>query len=380
MQLQEGLSEAGGEGRSGLGDSALGSGKLCGESGQEVVLGLFGSQDGYRRQYAEGVSGQEDNFLGCRRCGYRAHNVLNMVNRIRYTGVLGHALIGEVDLAVLIQSYVLKQSVSLDCVVDIRLGVLVQVDNLCIAAALEVEHAVVVPAVLVIADQQTLGIGGKGGLTGSGKAEEDGGVLTVHIGIRGAVHGSDSLQRQVVVHHGEHTLLHLSAIPGVQDNLLAAGDVEYNCRLGVQSQLLVVLNLRLGSVVDNEIRLKVCKLFLGRLNEHVGYKVCLPGNFHDETDRHAGILSIYNIQLLIRELLQSNVLYCLPGLFGSGMVVVLILIGGPPHGVLGILVHNDEFVFGGTSRIDTGHYVNCSQFADLSFLVSLKTGLGLFFK
>ena len=52
----------------------------------------------------------------------------------------------------------------LDGVVDIGFGVLIQVDDLCVAAALEVEHAVVVPAVLVIADQQTLGIGGQGGL------------------------------------------------------------------------------------------------------------------------------------------------------------------------------------------------------------------------
>jgi len=101
-----------------------------------------------------------------------------MVNRVRYTGILGYALICEVDLAVCIQGNVLKQSVSLDCIVDIRLGILVQVDNLCVAAALEVEYTVVVPAVLVIADEETLRVGRKGGLTGSGQTEEDSGVLT----------------------------------------------------------------------------------------------------------------------------------------------------------------------------------------------------------
>ena len=49
--------------------------------------------------------------------------------------------------------------------------------------------------------------------------------------------------RQVVVHHGEHALLHLAAVPGVDDDLLAGGDVEGHAGLGVQTQLLVVLDL-----------------------------------------------------------------------------------------------------------------------------------------
>ena len=78
MQFQEGLSEACGEGGGGLGDAPLGSCQFRGESGQEVVLGLLRSQDGYRRQHAEGVSGQEDDFLGCR-CGrYRAYNIVDV--------------------------------------------------------------------------------------------------------------------------------------------------------------------------------------------------------------------------------------------------------------------------------------------------------------
>jgi len=51
----------------------------------------------------------------------------------------------EVDLAVLVDSNVLKQSVALDGVVDVGLGLFVQVDNLCVAAALEVEDTVVIP-------------------------------------------------------------------------------------------------------------------------------------------------------------------------------------------------------------------------------------------
>mgnify|MGYP007132127825 CR=1 FL=1 len=82
MQLEEGLAEAGGEGRGGLGDAALGAGQLRGEAGQEVVLGLLRGQDGDGRQNAERVGGQEDDVLGVR-CGRdRADDLLNVVDGV----------------------------------------------------------------------------------------------------------------------------------------------------------------------------------------------------------------------------------------------------------------------------------------------------------
>ena len=81
-----------------------------------------------------------------------------MVDRIRYTSVLCNALISKVNLAVLVKSYVLKKSISSDSVVDIRLRILIKVDDLSIAAALEVEYSVVVPAVLVVTDKKSLRI------------------------------------------------------------------------------------------------------------------------------------------------------------------------------------------------------------------------------
>ena len=200
---------------------------------RKITLSAAGPAD------AESVSGQEDYVVSCRACGYRVdieNDVLNVVDRIGDTGVLCDTLVREINLAVCVDSDVLKQSVALDGVVDVGLGLFVQVDDLCVAAALEVEDAVVIPAVLVIADQETLGIGGKGGLAGAGQAEEDGSVLAFHIGVGGAVHGSNALQRQIVVHHGEHTLLHLAAVPCVDDDLLAAGDVEGGSCLGVETE------------------------------------------------------------------------------------------------------------------------------------------------
>lgn len=81
-----------------------------------------------------------------------------MIDWVRNTSVLGNALVCEIDLAVCIYSYVLKKSISSDCVVDIWLRILIQVDNLSIASTFEVENAVVIPAVLIITDQETLRI------------------------------------------------------------------------------------------------------------------------------------------------------------------------------------------------------------------------------
>ena len=98
-----------------------------------------------------------------------------------------HALVSEVDLALSIKCYVLKKSVSLDRIVDVRLRLFVKVDNLSVASTLEVEYSVVIPAVLVITDEKTFRVGRKGSLAGSGKSEEDSGVLAVQVGVGRAV-------------------------------------------------------------------------------------------------------------------------------------------------------------------------------------------------
>ena len=197
------------------------------------------------------------------------------------------------------------------------------------------------------------------------------------------MHGGQALERQVVVHHGEHALLHLAAVPGVDDDLLTGGDVEGHTGLGVQAELLIVFDLRLGGVVDDKVRLEVLQLFLRRLDEHVGDEVGLPRDLDDEADGHTGVLvraaeCVDDEQALAAQLLQSDVLDRLPGLFGHGMVVVLIGVGRPPHGVLGVLVHDDVLVFGGTAGVDTGHNVHGTQLADLALFVAGELGLGLF--
>ena len=59
------------------------------------------------------------------------------------------------------------------------------------------------------------------------------------------------------------------------------------------------------------------------------------------------------------------------------MVVVGVLRGVPPYGVLGVLVHYDVFVLGRTAGVDAGHYVDCTKLGHLTFVVAFEFGPGL---
>ena len=154
-----------------------------------------------------------------------------MVDWVRNTSVLSYALISEVNLTILVNCYVLEESVTCDSAIDVWLRLLVKVDNLSIATTLIVEDTLVIPSVLVITDELTLWIGRKSCLTSTRKTEEDSCVLTVHVSVSRAVHRSHTLQWQEVVHHREHTLLHLTTVPCVNDYLLLSCYVEHNTSL-----------------------------------------------------------------------------------------------------------------------------------------------------
>ena len=60
------------------------------------------------------------------------------------------------------------------------------------------------------------------------------------------------------------------------------------------------------------------------------------------------------------------------------MVVVLVLVRSPPNGVLGVFVHDDVLILGGTTSVNTSHNVDSTQLADLTLFVAYQFGLGLF--
>ena len=176
-QLEEGLTEASGERRRRLRDAALRASQLGREAGEEVILHLFRRQDGNRRQDTESIGCEEDDALGSRSSAAvidkALDRALDVIERIRYTRILRDALVGEINLAILVEDNVLEECVALDGAEDVRLCILVEVDDLCIAAAFEVEDTIVIPAVLIIADQQALRIRRQRRLARAGEAEED---------------------------------------------------------------------------------------------------------------------------------------------------------------------------------------------------------------
>ena len=159
MQFEESLSKASGEGRRRLGDTALCTGQLCSETREEVILRLLRRQDRHGRQHPERVGREEDHILRSRALRDGLHDLFDVIDRVRYARVLGHALVLEVDLAVRIYRHVLQQGIATDGVVDVWLALFIQVDHLGVASTLVIEDAFVVPSVLVVTDQQTLRVG-----------------------------------------------------------------------------------------------------------------------------------------------------------------------------------------------------------------------------
>ncbi len=219
--------------------------------------------------------------------GHRSDDILDVVDRVGDATVLGNGVVEVIDVSLVIDHHVLEQCVAPYCAVNVGFAVRIKVDGFCIAAAFKIENALVVPAMLVIADETALGVGGKGRLAGARETEENGDIPRfAHVGT--AVHGGHVIQRQVIVHHREHAFLHLAAVPGAADHLHFLGHVEHGEHLGIHAVLAPVRVGRLGAVEDHEIGLAVvCQLFLGRTDEHVLHEMRLPGHLDDKAHFHA---------------------------------------------------------------------------------------------
>ena len=242
-QRHERLAEQCGECGCRLCDADLCTSYLGGEAGNELIHSSFLGKTADRRQNAEGVSCQEDD-----NCGDTANAgnccIGDVLDRIADSGVLSKSSVVIVRLSCIgVDNNVLYERTELDSIVDLGLALSAEVDALSIAAALDVEHAVLRPAVLVVADEESVRISGKCGLTCSGKAEEYCCVLSNRVCIGGGVHRKNTLERQIVVHSGEHGLLDLARIAGAADN----------CALGL--------------IVEKDSSLRTCAVYLGNALE-----------------------------------------------------------------------------------------------------------------
>src|ERR1700704_5035829 len=101
-------------------------------------------------------------------------DVVELGEGIARAGVLRLGVAIEIETAGLgVDGYVLQDGAEgAGGGVDLRLPLGGEADDLGVAPALDVEPAVVAPAVLVVADQRPAGIGREGRLAGAGEAEE----------------------------------------------------------------------------------------------------------------------------------------------------------------------------------------------------------------
>ena len=179
MKFKECLSETSWECRCWLCNSTLCTCKLSCKSWEEVILCLLRWKNRYRWENSKCICWKEDNILCCWCRRDRTNNVLDMIDRIRNTSVLCYALIIEINLTIFVKCNILKKSISLDSIVDVRLWLFVKVDNLSVTSTFKVEYTLVIPAVLIITDKKSLRVCRKCCLTCSWKTEEDCCILTV---------------------------------------------------------------------------------------------------------------------------------------------------------------------------------------------------------
>ncbi|CAI8754899.1 NAD-specific glutamate dehydrogenase [Pseudomonas sp. IT-P171] len=229
---EERSAEAGGEGRL---DAAAGThlsrAHQCGVAGQEVVGRLFFAEDRDGRQDAGQVAGQEDHsvwlatevFLG---------TLGDVLQRVGGAAVLGQADIGVVGVLGVVDHDVFQDGAVLDGFPDDRLVLLRQVDALGVAAAFDVEDNAFAPAVFVVTDQVAAFVGGQGGFTGAGQAEEQGHVAGF-ADVGGAVHRQYVGSRQQEVLHREHGFFHFAGVAHASDQHFLLGEVEDHATIGV---------------------------------------------------------------------------------------------------------------------------------------------------
>src|SRR5690606_4135859 len=125
--------------------------------------------------------------------------------------------------------------------IDLRLALSVQIDDLGVAAAFKVEDAVVAPAVLVVADEHALGVAAQRGFARAAQTEEQGYIVAVLAEVGAAMHRQNALLGHEIVHGRENALLDLAGVLCTADKNQPSAEIDDNERLAVGS-----VQVRLG--------------------------------------------------------------------------------------------------------------------------------------
>ena len=153
-------------------------------------------------------------------------------------------------------------------------------------AALDVEDALLAPAMLVVADQLALRVGRQRGLAGAGETEEEGHVAVLAF-VGGRVQGEDVvLDGHLVEEHGEDTLLHLAGVLGAEDDHLLVGEVDGD-RRGRGHADGVAVGREGAGVVDDIVGVEVLELLAAWADEHVAHEEGMVSAGADDANANA---------------------------------------------------------------------------------------------
>lgn len=290
VQSKEGLGEAAGEGGLGLGDAVLSTGHLGGVTRDEVEHGLVAVQLGDGGQDTAGVAGEEDDVGGSVGGQARDLGVGDVLDGVGASSVLGEGGIVVVDFAGGgVEDDVLEDGSVADGAEDIGLLLSRQTDGLGVAATLDVEDTVVAPAVLVVTNKGSVGVGGESGLASTGQTEEESDVAVLAL-VGGGVEGQDVvLDGHLVEEDGEDTLLHLTGILSTEDDHLLLLEVDGD-RSARGHTLGVSVGGELASVVDGVVGVEVLELLAGGSDKHVAHEESMVGTGADDSDADAVLL------------------------------------------------------------------------------------------
>ena len=287
---EEGLGEARGEGGLGLSDTVLSTGHLGGVTGDEVEHGLGAVELRDGGKDTTGIAGQEDNVGGhvLRQAGDLG--VGDVLDGVSTASVLSEGRVVVVDDTGLgVEDDVLEDRSVADGAIDIGLLLSRETDALGVASSLNVEDTTVRPAVLVVTDQGTVGVGREGGLAGTRQTEEEGDVAVLAL-VGGGVKGQDVvLDGHFVEEDGEDTLLHLTGVLGTEDDHLLGSEVDGDGGGGGHT-LSVTVGREGTGVVDGVVGVEVLELLARRTDEHVAHEEGMVGASADDTDADTVLL------------------------------------------------------------------------------------------
>jgi len=218
--------------------------------------------------------------------------VSDKLDRIGAARVLRNAGVAKLDVPVgLVEHHVLEHRAETQGLENVGLGLIGQVDGLGVAAPFDVEDAGVAPTMLVVADEQPLGIGRERGFAGARQTEQQRGAARVAVGRGRAMHRQDAPLGHNVVHDREHALLHLAGVLGPQNHQLTVLEADVDAGLGGHAGCQPIGG-KFAGVVDHVVRLaKIGQLLPRRANEHGVHeqRVIRPRANHADLDAKAGV-------------------------------------------------------------------------------------------